>query len=44
LATRLEPVMPPAPATFSTTTCWPRISLNRAAMMRPSVSTGPPAA
>src|SRR5262245_40400527 len=25
-------------------TCWPRISLRRAAMMRPTVSTGPPAA
>src|SRR5262249_44935397 len=36
--------MPPAPATFSTTTCWPRMSLKRAARMRPSVSTGPPAA
>ena len=33
-----------APATFSTTTCWPRMSLSRAARMRPSVSTGPPAA
>src|SRR5262249_47063707 len=44
LATRLEPVMPPAPGTFSITTCWPRISLNRAARMRASVSIGPPAA
>src|SRR2546423_850712 len=36
--------MPPAPVMFSITICWPRISLNRAARMRASVSTGPPAA
>src|SRR5262249_27302391 len=36
--------MPPAPPTFSMTTCWPRISLSRAARMRATVSTGPPAA
>src|SRR5260370_38359154 len=36
--------MPPAPPTFSTTTCWPRISLIRCAMTRPSTSVGPPAA
>ncbi len=43
-ATRFEPVMPPAPPTFSTTTCWPRTSLMRCAMTRPSTSVGPPAA
>src|SRR5262245_26485034 len=36
--------MPPAPPMFSTITCWPRSSLRRAAMMRPTVSIGPPAA
>src|SRR5580700_5565194 len=36
--------MPPAPPTFSTTTCWPRISLTRCAITRPSTSVGPPAA
>src|SRR5262245_31949471 len=36
--------MPPAPPTFSTTTCWPSSSLMRCAMMRPMVSCGPPAA
>src|SRR5262245_63235267 len=40
----LEPVMPPAPPTFSTTTCWPSNSLMRCAMTRPIVSCGPPAA
>src|SRR5712692_5604993 len=36
--------MPPAPPTFSTITCWPRVSLRPDARMRPIVSTGPPAA
>src|SRR6185312_9514542 len=36
--------MPPAPPTFSTTTCWPSSSLMRCAMTRPIVSCGPPAA
>jgi N-acetylmuramic acid 6-phosphate (MurNAc-6-P) etherase len=36
--------MPPAPPMFSTMTCWPKSSLTRAAMMRATVSTGPPAA
>src|SRR5712691_4886829 len=36
--------MPPAPPTFSTMICWPSSSLRRAAMIRPMVSTGPPAA
>src|SRR5690348_12064452 len=36
--------MPPAPPTFSITICWPRISAARAASVRPSTSTAPPAA
>ena len=36
--------MPPAPPTFSITTCWPSISLIRAPTTRPSTSVGPPAA
>src|SRR5437870_3401282 len=36
--------MPPAPATFSTTTCLPRTSPRNCSTMRPSTSTGPPAA
>src|SRR3981081_2293746 len=36
--------MPPAPPTFSITTCWPSTSLMRAPTMRPSTSVGPPAA
>ena len=34
----------PAPPTFSITTCWPRISPMRCAMVRPLPSTEPPAA
>src|SRR5262249_40631432 len=44
LATRSEPTVPPAPLGFSTTTCWPRTSLNPCARMRPATSLGPPAA
>jgi hypothetical protein len=36
--------MPPAPPTFSTITCWPRISDSRAATIRPMMSAPPPAA
>src|SRR5262245_25582361 len=36
--------MPPAPPTFSITTCWPSVSLMRCATTRPIVSCGPPAA
>src|SRR5712691_11091587 len=36
--------MPPAPPTFSTITCWARVSLKPDARMRPIVSNGPPAA
>ncbi len=35
--------MPPAPPMFSTTICWPRLSLTRGAMSRAATSTGPPA-
>src|SRR6476620_9672349 len=43
-ATRFDPVMPPAPPTFSTTTVCPSSSPMRYATMRPIVSCGPPAA
>src|SRR5215831_12870771 len=43
LTTCAEPIIPPAPATFSTITCWPRISDMRRAMMRPITSVPPPA-
>src|SRR5258705_10442559 len=36
--------MPPAPARFSTTNCWPKASLSRWATMRVMVSGSPPAA
>ncbi len=36
--------MPPAPPTFSITTCWPKVSDRRRPMMRPSTSVPPPAA
>ncbi len=36
--------MPPAPLMFSITTCLPIASLRYGDRMRPSVSTGPPAA
>jgi len=44
LATRAEPVIPPAPLTFSTMTCWPRTSDSRAETMRAAVSLPLPAA
>src|SRR5690348_12474553 len=44
LATRVAPVAPPAPPTFSITTCLPRVSDSRCASTRPLASTGPPAA
>ena len=37
------PIMPPAPARFSTTTGWPRISLMTGATARAVTSTLPPA-
>src|SRR5258706_16422097 len=36
--------MPPAPARFSTTNDWPKLSLSLLATMRPSVSAVPPGA
>src|SRR5262245_29623286 len=36
--------MPPAPAMFSITICWPRLSPTRGAISRAPTSTGPPAA
>jgi hypothetical protein len=44
LTTRADPSMPPAPATFSTTICWPSTSPSRRAMIRPSKSVPPPGA
>src|SRR3954465_7436397 len=41
--TRLTPMLPPAPVTFSTTTVWPRLFVIRSAMIRAIVSVGPPA-
>src|SRR5438270_639866 len=43
-ATRLVPTMPAAAPTFSTITCWCRISLSRGANTRPITSNAPPAA
>src|SRR5215510_9056275 len=42
--TRSEPVIPPPPLTFSMMSCWPSTSERCGCRMRPSVSTGPPAA
>jgi hypothetical protein len=36
-------MVPPAPVTFSTTTCWPKALDIGAAMSRATVSEGPPA-
>src|SRR5436190_14824892 len=38
------PVVPPAPALFSITNCWPRRAESRSAKMRASTSVLPPAA
>ena len=43
-ATLLTPIVPPAPPMFSTTSCWPRISLIFWQSTRASASVGPPAA
>jgi len=43
-AARVVPVVPPAPATFSTGNCWPDARENWSATMRPVMSAGPPAA
>jgi hypothetical protein len=37
-------ILPPAPALFSVTTCWPSCSLSVLAMMRDTVSVPPPGA
>src|SRR6266851_6930001 len=42
-ATRPTPMLPPAPVVFSTTTVCPSALPMRCAMIRPSVSVGPPA-
>ena len=38
------PVVPPAPATFSTTNCWPSALEKYSPVMRAITSVGPPAA
>ena len=38
------PVVPPAPATFSITICWPSVRDMCSATMRATTSVGPPAA
>jgi hypothetical protein len=43
-ATRAAPVVPAAPATFSTTTCWPSVADIRSATSLATISVGPPAA
>jgi hypothetical protein len=43
-AARSAPVVPPAPATFSTTALPPRWRVRMSATMRPVMSAGPPAA
>src|SRR5216117_1553803 len=37
-------MLPPAPARFSTTNCWPRVSLSFAPTILAMMSTGPPGA
>ena len=44
MATRVMPVLPPAPPTFSTTSCWPNVRDMCSARMRVTTSVGPPAA
>ncbi|MFJ0639712.1 hypothetical protein WLU61_11515 [Bordetella bronchiseptica] len=44
MATMFEPMLPPAPGLFSTTTVCPRTSVSCLATSRPSVSTAPPGA
>src|SRR5216684_2929622 len=43
-AARVVPVVPPAPVTFSTTTCWPSVRDMWSPTMRATTSVGPPAA
>jgi hypothetical protein len=42
LATKSVPMLPPAPALFSTTNCWPSRSPMALAAVRPITSVGPP--
>jgi hypothetical protein len=42
LATRLLPMVPPAPVTFSTMICWPSSFDMGPTIMRAVVSDGPP--
>src|SRR5713226_2103559 len=44
LATKSVAILPPAPALFSTRTCWPRLSPRFFCMMRATVSVPPPGA
>ncbi len=41
---RVEAVVPPAPTTFSITSCWPSVRDMCSPMMREITSVGPPAA
>jgi hypothetical protein len=41
---RPEPIVPPAPGTFSTSTCCPSFSVRPCATIRARASVGPPAA
>jgi hypothetical protein len=43
LATRAEPIVPPAPPTFSITMVWPSTLPICSATMRATTSLGPPA-
>src|SRR5712672_7317 len=43
-AAAAAPILPPAPARFSTTNCWPRVSLSFAPTILAMISTGPPGA
>jgi hypothetical protein len=44
LAVASAPIVPPAPALFSTTTLWPSLSERRCATMRATMSVEPPGA
>jgi hypothetical protein len=36
-------MLPPEPVRFSTMNCWPKRSVSHCAMIRATISTGPPA-
>ncbi|MCX7137656.1 MAG: hypothetical protein NTW47_13735 [Proteobacteria bacterium] len=44
MATRSEPILVAPPARFSTTTCWPKISVSLPAITRAVKSVLPPGA